>query len=164
MARVYLSIGSNIDREVNIRGGVEDLKKYFGELTLSRVYESESVGFKGDNFYNLVAALDTEIPVEEVSNILHDIEAEHGRTREGPRFSSRTLDIDLLTYNDLVTGDNGLELPRGEILKNAFVLWPLAEIAADEKHPVLLQSYGELWEAFDKVKQSLWPVAFQWEK
>lgn len=164
MARVYLSIGSNIDREVNIRGGVADLKKHFGELTLSRVYESESVGFDGDNFFNLVAALDTDLPVEDVSKMLHEIEAEHGRTREGPRFSSRTLDIDLLTYDDLVTSDNGLELPRGEILKNAFVLWPLAELAADERHPVLQQCYGELWDAFDKEKQSLWPVEFQWQK
>ena len=162
MARVYLSIGSNIDREVNIRGGVADLKNYFGELTLSRVYESESVGFDGDSFYNLVAAINTDDSVEAVSKIIHDIEAEHGRTREGPRFSSRTLDIDLLTYDNLVTRDNGLELPRDEITKNAFVLWPLAEIAADDQHPILKQTYGELWQAFDKEKQSLWPVEFQW--
>ena len=150
MARVYLSIGSNIDREVNIRGGVADLKKVFGEVSLSHVYESESVGFEGDNFYNLVAALDTEMPVEQVSKTLHEIEAEHGRTREGPRFSSRTLDIDLLTYDDLISNDNGLQLPRDEITKNAFVLWPLAEIAPDEKHPVLQQTYDELWQQFDK--------------
>lgn len=164
MARVYLSIGSNIDREVNIRGGVADLKKAFGEVTLSRVYESESVGFDGDSFYNLVAACDTEMPVEQVSQTLHEIEAQHGRTREGPRFSSRTLDIDLLTYDDLVTNDNGLQLPRDEISKNAFVLWPLAEIAPDDQHPVLKQSYGEMWANFDKDKQSLWPVEFQWGK
>lgn len=162
MARVYLSIGSNIDREANIRGGVVDLKKQYGAVTLSSVYESEPVGFDGDNFYNLVAAFDTDEPVEQVSQTLHAIEEAHGRTREGPRFSSRTLDIDLLTYDELVTRDHGLELPRDEITKNAFVLWPLAEIAADEKHPVLRQSYGELWAAFDKTRQSLWPVDFQW--
>ncbi len=164
MARVYLSIGSNIEREVNIRGGVADLKRIFGEVTLSRVYESESVGFAGDNFYNLVAAIDTEMTPREVSDTLHDIEAEHGRTREGPRFSSRTLDIDLLTYDDLVTNDSGLQLPRDEITKNAFVLWPLAEIAPEDRHPVLQQSYAEMWENFDKEKQSLWPVEFHWER
>lgn len=162
MARVYLSIGSNIDREVNIRGGVADLKRIFGELSLSRVFESKSVGFEGDNFYNLVAAFDTEMPVKEVSKTLHLIEAEHGRTREGPRFSSRTLDIDLLTYNDLVCNEGGLQLPREEITKNAFVLWPLAELAPDVSHPVLNQNYGELWENFDKEKQSLWPITFVW--
>jgi 2-amino-4-hydroxy-6-hydroxymethyldihydropteridine diphosphokinase len=162
MARVYLSIGSNIERERNIRGGVADLKRIFGTLTLSRVYESEPVGFEGDNFYNLVVAMDTEMPVEALSQTLHAIEAAHGRTREGPRFSSRTLDIDLLTYNDLVTRDHGLELPREEITKNAFVLWPLAEIAAAEQHPVVGQSYGALWAAFDRQQQSLWPVDFPW--
>lgn len=162
MTRVYLSIGSNIDRDENIRGGVADLKKIFGAVDLSRVYESESVGFDGDNFYNLVAAINTDMPVEQVSKTVHEIEADHGRTREGPRFSSRTLDIDLLTYDDLVTSENGLQLPRDEITKNAFVLWPLAEIAAEEKHPVLNQSYGDMWNSFDKDKQSLWPVEFQW--
>lgn len=162
MARVYLSIGSNIDREENIRGGVADLEKAFGKVTLSRVYESEPVGFDGDNFYNLVAAFDTDTPVKQVSQTLHTIEEAHGRTREGPRFSSRTLDIDLLTYDNLVTRDHGLELPRDEITKNAFVLWPLAEIAAADRHPVLQQTYGEMWNNFDKEKQSLWPVAFPW--
>jgi 2-amino-4-hydroxy-6-hydroxymethyldihydropteridine diphosphokinase len=164
MARVYLSIGSNIEREANIRGGVADLKRIFGALTLSRVYESEPVGFSGDNFYNLVVAFDTAMPVEGLSQLLHEIEDAHGRTREGPRLSSRTLDIDLLIYDDLVTRDHGLELPREEITRNAFVLWPLAEIAAAAQHPVLRQSYGELWQAFDKQQQSLWPVAFAWQE
>jgi 2-amino-4-hydroxy-6-hydroxymethyldihydropteridine diphosphokinase len=161
MAKVYVSIGSNIERDANIRGGVADLQKYFGELELSRVYESESVGFDGDNFYNLVAAFDTDEEVLTVARILHDIENDHGRTREGPRFSSRTLDIDMLLYDDVVLQEGKLELPRDEITKNAFVLWPLAEIAPDLKHPVLQKSYAELWEAFDKNKQPLWPVEFE---
>jgi 2-amino-4-hydroxy-6-hydroxymethyldihydropteridine diphosphokinase len=161
MARVYVSIGSNIDRETNIRGGVADLRKHFGELTLSAVYESEAVGFDGDNFYNLVAAFDTEQDVLAVAKTLHDIENAHGRTREGPRFSSRTLDIDMLLYDELVMKEGKLELPREEITKNAFVLWPLAEIAPELKHPVLQQSYAELWTAYDKDKQSLWPVEFE---
>jgi 2-amino-4-hydroxy-6-hydroxymethyldihydropteridine diphosphokinase len=161
MARVYVSIGSNIERDANIRGGVTDLKKYFGELELSRVYESESVGFDGDNFYNLVAAFDTDEDVLTVAKILHDIENDHGRTREGPRFSSRTLDIDMLLYDDAVMQQGKLELPRDEITKNAFVLWPLAEIAPDLEHPVLGTSYAEMWAAFDKDKQPLWPVEFE---
>lgn len=161
MTRVYVSIGSNIERDANIRGGVTDLQKYFGELELSRVYESEAVGFDGDNFFNLVAAFDTDEDVLTVAKILHDIENDHGRTREGPRFSSRTLDIDMLLYDDAVLQEGKLELPRDEITKNAFVLWPLAEIAPQLKHPVLKQSYAELWDAFDKNKQPLWPVEFE---
>jgi len=162
MARVYVSIGSNIDREANIRGGVADLRAHFGELELSQVYESASVGFDGDNFYNLVAAFDTDRDVLAVAKILHAIEDEHGRTREGPRFSSRTLDIDMLLYDDVVLKEGKLELPRDEITKNAFVLWPLAEIAPVREHPVLKQSYAALWEAFDKEKQPLWPIPFSW--
>lgn len=161
MARVYVSIGSNIDRDENIRGGVTGLQKYFGELELSRVYESEAVGFDGDNFFNLVAAFDTDEDVLTVAKILHDVENDHGRTREGPRFSSRTLDIDMLLYDELVLTEGKLELPRDEITKNAFVLWPLAEIAPHLKHPMLQQSYAELWDAFDKKKQPLWPVEFE---
>jgi 2-amino-4-hydroxy-6-hydroxymethyldihydropteridine diphosphokinase len=161
MARVYVSIGSNIDREANIRGGVADLQERFGELTLSSVYESEAVGFDGDNFYNLVAAFNTGLDVLEVAWALREIEDAHGRTREGPRFSSRTLDIDMLLYDELLLQQGKLELPREEITKNAFVLWPLAEIAPELEHPVLHQTYAELWAAFDKDKQSLWPVEFK---
>ncbi|MCW8918748.1 MAG: 2-amino-4-hydroxy-6-hydroxymethyldihydropteridine diphosphokinase [Gammaproteobacteria bacterium] len=163
MARVYLGIGSNIERERNIRGGVADLKGIFGTLTLSRVFESEPVGFSGDNFYNLVVAFDTEMPVEALSQTLHQIEAAHGRTREGPRLSSRTLDIDLLLYGDVVMREGRFELPRGEITQNAFVLWPLAEIAPDREHPLLHQRYAELWAAFDQARQPLWPVPFAWQ-
>ncbi len=162
MSRVYVSIGSNIERDKNIRGGVADLQAHFGALTLSAVYESESVGFDGDNFYNLVAAFETDEVVSKVAQTLHEIENAHGRTREGPRFSSRTLDIDMLLYDDLVMHDGKLELPRDEITKNAFVLWPLAEIAPDLKHPVLKKSFAELWAAFNKDKQPLWPVPFTW--
>ena len=161
MARVYVSIGSNIEREANIRGGVADLQERFGELTLSPVYESEAVGFDGDNFYNLVAAFDTGLDVLEVARVLREIEDAHGRTREGPRFSSRTLDIDMLLYDELLLQQGKLELPREEITKNAFVLWPLAEIAPELEHPVLHQTYAELWAAFDKEKQPLWPVEFE---
>jgi 2-amino-4-hydroxy-6-hydroxymethyldihydropteridine diphosphokinase len=68
-----------------------------------------------------------------------------------------------LLYNDLVLLEGKLELPRDEITKNAFVLWPLAEIAPELKHPVLHQSYTELWAAFDKDKQPLWPIPFLWQ-
>ncbi len=161
MARVYVSIGSNIEREKNVRAGVNDLKALYGVLQISSVFESESVGFDGENFYNLVVGFDTDEPVTEVVRHLREIEDAHGRTRTGPRFSSRTLDLDLLLYDDLVLNSDGIDIPRDEITKNAFVLWPLAELAPDAFHPGLQQSFAELWSEFDKDRQRLWSVPFE---
>jgi len=160
MPVIYISLGSNIDREQNTRSGVQALRDAFGELELSSVYESEAVGFEGDAFYNMVIACSVDVPVMQVNRILRDIEDSYGRDRSGPKFSSRTLDLDLLLYDDLVIEQDGLVLPRGEILKNAFVLWPLAEIAPDLVHPLAGKSYAQLWQAFDKSKESLYPIEF----
>ncbi|HLS98878.1 MAG: 2-amino-4-hydroxy-6-hydroxymethyldihydropteridine diphosphokinase [Porticoccaceae bacterium] len=162
MARVYLSIGSNIDQRRHILACLDALAAHFGELILSSVYESEAVGFGGDNFYNLVAGVDTELPVAALAPLLRRIENDNGRRRDGPRFSSRTLDIDILTWDDLAGEVDGVVLPREEVLDNAFVLWPLAEIAAGERHPVVGKTYGELWTAYDKAGQRLWPIDFSW--
>ncbi len=160
MATIYVSLGSNINREENTRAGIAALKQVFGKLTLSSVYESEAVGFEGDAFYNMVIACEVSTAVHETNQLLRNIEDAHGRDRSGPKFSSRTLDLDLLVYDDLILDEKGLKLPRGEILKNAFVLWPLAEIAPSLKHPETMTSYAELWAAFDKSKESLKPIKF----
>jgi 2-amino-4-hydroxy-6-hydroxymethyldihydropteridine diphosphokinase len=158
VARVYLSLGSNIEPERHIRAGIEDLRAQFGPLRISTVFESEPVGFSGNNFYNLVVGLDTAATVASVAQALRAIEDRHGRVRSGPRFSSRTLDIDLLLYDDVIVNEGGLVLPRTEITQNAFVLCPLAEIAPEGIHPVLRRSFRALWEEFDKTRQRLWPV------
>lgn len=163
MPRVFLSLGSNIDREHNIRSAVKALRERFGTLELSQVYESEAVGFEGDAFYNLVAVFDSDEDVHAINRALGGIEDSHGRDRSGPRFSSRTLDIDLLLYDDLVLDENGLRLPRGEITRNAFVLLPLAELAPEVRHPLDGRRYAELWAAFDAPAQKLWPVPFDFD-
>ena len=161
MAWVYISLGSNIDREALTRSGVSALRKQYGDLLLSSVYESEAVGFDGESFYNMVIALQTQDDVRTVSQTLRRIEDEHGRDRSGPRFSSRTLDLDLLLYDDLIINEKKLQIPRDEILQRAFVLWPMAEIAADLVHPLVKKTYGELWAEFDKNKEKLEPIEFE---
>lgn len=163
MASVFVSIGSNINREQNIRAALDALQTHFGALMLSSVYESEAVGFDGDNFFNLVAAFETSLPVGELSVLLKKIEDDNGRCRTGPKFSGRTLDIDILTYDRLCGQIDGVKLPREEILYNAFVLLPLAEIAPELSHPETGESYARLWQGYNKEQQKLWPVEFQWQ-
>ncbi len=162
MAWIFVSVGSNIQRDANIRHGVAALRNDFTDVRLSTVYESEAVGFSGENFYNLVVRASTHHDAFTVAAILRRIEDQFARNRKSPRFSSRTLDLDLLLYDDLVIEQDGLSLPRQEISNNAFVLEPLAEIAGDQRHPVSGERYQDLWRAFDKASQPLWPIAFPW--
>jgi len=158
MARVYVSIGSNIEREPNIRAAVRALRDHFGTLTLSSVYENQPIGFEGENFYNLVAALDTNEPPEAVNSILHDIERRLGRRRGPSRFSSRTIDLDLLLYDNLISEQTNLHLPRREIDEYACVLRPLAELAPEARHPRSGKTFAVLWAQFDQTAQPLTPV------
>lgn len=155
MPRVYLGLGSNIDREKNLRGAVRALEEHFGDVLVSPVYESEAVGFEGDPFYNLVVAIDTDKPVGELAAELRAIEEAWGRDRLAPKFSSRTLDIDILTWGNACGEIDGVSLPRDEILKHAFVLKPLADLAGNDRHPETIRPYAEHWEAFDHSRQPL---------
>lgn len=161
MARIYISIGSNIDAEKNIRLAIHALQDHYGKLILSSVYESEAVGFDGDNFLNLVAGVNTDEDVHTVVKNLRKIEDDNGRDRCGPRFSPRTVDLDLLLYDDLVLKEDGLELPRDEITKNAFVLLPLEEIAPQLIHPVSGNTMCDHWMSFDQNSQKLWTIDFK---
>ncbi len=163
MHRIYISIGSNIEPARHVRLAIAALHEYYGALIISSVYESEAVGFEGENFYNLVVGLDTEQAVNTVNRTLHEIEDRYGRERSGPRFSARTIDLDLLLYDDLILQQDKLVLPREEILQNAFVLWPLAEIAPTLIHPLSHKPMSELWARFEKDRQQLKPIAFSWD-
>lgn len=148
----YVSIGGNINKDIYIPAGLKALKKLFGDLIISSVYESEPVGFLGESFYNLVIAFDTDSAVTNIAQQLRDIESDNGRIRNTEKFSSHTLDLDLILYGDLITDtNNGLHIPRKEIEQYAFVLEPLAEIAPTLQHPISLISYEKMWEKFDKT-------------
>jgi len=164
MARIYIGVGSNIERERYLRAGVRAMAQVFRQLRCSAVYESQAVGFDGDDFYNLVVEANTDLPLEAVMGLLRDIELAHGRTVDARKFSSRTLDLDLLSYDAQVLVEP-VVLPRPEILTNAFVLRPFTELAPDWQHPLAGQSLAELWQAYDAAQQplrrvelALWPA------
>lgn len=163
MPWVWVSIGSNQARERSIRGAVAALRERYGPLKRSRVYESEAVGFAGEPFLNLVAGFETDEPVGAINSALRAIEDAMGRVRGPEKFAPRTLDLDLLTYGDAVGDVDGYALPRDEILRYAFVLGPLAEVAGEECYPPTGEIYRALWAGFDQAAQPIEPVPFDFE-
>lgn len=165
MSQVYVSIGSNINREEMIRSCIASLNEVFGEPTKSSVYESISVGFEGDNFLNMVVGFTADDHVELVEK-LRGIEQAHGRTREEKKYASRTLDLDLLLFGNEDLHDKGIDVPRAEISRYAFVLGPLAELIPEKVHPTTGKTFADMWSEFCVERpteaDSIWPVSFHW--
>ncbi|HSB95162.1 MAG TPA: 2-amino-4-hydroxy-6-hydroxymethyldihydropteridine diphosphokinase [Spongiibacteraceae bacterium] len=161
MTQVFIGIGSNIERGAHITAALDRLAAEFGDVLLSPVYESEAIGFSGAAFFNLVARIDTELSVGELVALLRGIERANGHGGNTPKFSDRSLDLDLLTYGDVNGVVDNIALPRADIVDYAYVLWPLADIAGDALHPALGISYRALKQKFTAA-QKLWPVSFLW--
>lgn len=158
MAKVYLGLGSNIDAERNLRVGVNELRRRYGDLELSRVYESKAVGFDGADFLNLVVGLETEHDPAAIEIAIENIHELAGRHRGEEKFAARALDIDLLLYGELVQEGSSPRLPRADILAYSFVLRPLAEIAPETVHPVTGKTLSRHWQEFDRASHPLTPM------
>lgn len=160
MPLCFISIGSNINREHNISSALKILQCEFSNLTYSSVYESASFGFSGNAFLNLVISFYSEYRPAHIAMQLKNIEARHQRVRSQDKFSSRTLDLDLLLYDQEIINAESLTIPHSDILNYAFVLEPLAEIAPDRHHPIKNICYQKLWQALDKSKVNQQKVAY----
>ena len=155
MARVYLSLGSNQEPHRHLRAALAQLRARFGQVEVSPAYRSAAVGFAGADFVNLAVGLDTELEPQALNDWLHALEDRLGRRRDVPRYSDRTLDIDIVLYGDrVIDGPGHLQVPRAE-LQHAFVLRPLADIAPDFRHPVSGQRMAALWAAFPHEREPL---------
>ena len=156
---IYLGLGSNVEREKHLCAGLDALDGFLTQIACSPVFESQPVGIKSGPFFNLVVSAKTHLPLAELSRRLKLIEADNGRYAHDR--IGLPLDIDVLFYGDLVGDFQGLVLPRAEILKNAFVLWPLSLIAPDKVHPSVGKTLAQIW-AGAQIDQMLEPASFEW--
>ncbi len=154
MAIVFLDIGSNIDREENIQSCVDQLRADFKGIIFSKAYESEAFGFDGEPFINLSAKLETDLSFKTLNKYLKTLENKHARKRDDEKFIDRTLDVDILLYDDLILQPE-IDLPRAEILKFPFVLFPLSEVAGDVIHPLEKITINEIVKATKLDKTSI---------
>jgi len=162
VTRVYLGLGSNIQRERHLGMALDELATLLTALHCSPVFESEAVGIRSAPFLNLVVAGDTDLDPATLSQALKAIETRSGRY--APDRQGLPLDIDILLYGELTGEVAGLTLPRAEILRNAFVLWPLALLAGERRHPDSGRRFDELWQEMrGQTTQVLRPVSFLWK-
>ena len=155
MPAVYVAAGSNIEPERNLARAVAELARQFPGARFSPWYRNRAIGFAGEDFVNLVAGFDTGRPVSEVLDRLHAIETLCGRPRAAPRWAPRSMDLDVLLYGDLVCDEPGLKLPRPDLLRRAYMLGPLAQLAPALVHPTAQLTIGELWRRFDRSAHPL---------
>ena len=147
--QVYLGLGSNVDARNKLAAGIAALRDRFGEVECSPVYRSEAVGFEGEDFLNACCRIETEMKPEALKAWLTELEDYHGRQRDLPKFADRTLDIDILLFGDRIGTFGELVLPRGEILKYAHVLKPLADLAPELEHPETGKTFARHWAEFE---------------
>lgn len=159
LTQVFLGLGSNVEREKHLHAGLDALAGFLQNMQCSAVFESQAVGIKSGPFFNLVVVASTDLPLVDLTRRLKLIEADNGRYAQDRK--GLPLDIDVLFYGDWVGDFDGLVLPRAEILRNAFVLWPLSLIAPDKLHPSVGMTLGQIW-AEAQIDQVLAPAAFEW--
>ncbi len=162
MTAVFVAAGSNVEPVANLRRALDELDRHYPGLRCSRAYRNRALGFEGDDFVNLALGFETDEGVHEVVGRLQQAEGACGRARNDPRWAPRAMDLDILLYGDLVCDEPGLRLPRPDLVRRAYMLGPMAELAPEIVHPVLGSTMGELWSAFDRDAHGMQPVELGW--
>ncbi len=155
MVDVYVAAGSNIAPERYLARALELLGAQYAPLRVSPAYRNRAVGFEGDDFINLVVGFTTDEPLTRVRERLQSIESQCDRPPNAAKWAARSMDLDILLYGDLVSTEPGYLLPRPDLIKRAYMLKPLADIAPDLVHPTAKKTIGELWRDFDQGAHAL---------
>lgn len=158
MPEGYIAAGSNIEPGPRLRQALALLGQAFGPLTVSPAYRNAAVGFAGDDFVNLAVGFHAGLKVREVIAQLQAIELTCGRPREAPKWAPRAMDLDIVLYGALVCNEPGLTLPRPDLVRRAYMLKPMVDIAPDLIHPTLHRTLADLWAAFEPGAHRLTPV------
>mgnify|MGYP000398011009 CR=1 FL=1 len=144
---VYISLGSNKgDRFKNLQSAINLIYNKIGRVDIiSKVYNNPAFGFKSDDFLNTCIRVETEFTATQVLNKLLAIEKELGRKRSKKSgYESRTIDLDIIFYDDAIIASKKLQVPHPEMHKRKFVLQPLFDIAPNQMHPELQKKVSEL--------------------
>jgi 2-amino-4-hydroxy-6-hydroxymethyldihydropteridine diphosphokinase len=163
VTQVLVAAGSNVAPLENLRRALDVLAAHYPGLRCSRAYRNRAVGFEGEDFVNLVVALDTDDDLATVIRHLHAAEAACGRARNAPKWAPRSMDLDILLYGDRVCEESGLVLPRPDLVRRAYMLGPAAELAPDAVHPTLRRTLADLWRAFARDEHTLVPIDLGWQ-
>ncbi len=146
MHQVYLSLGSNIQPEVNLPRAIELLQDQGEIRKVSGAWESEAVGSDGPNFLNACVLFTTSLSQTEVKEkIIHPIETTLGRKRSADKYAPRPIDIDIILFDEQSYDD--------KYWKQAFVVVPLAEIHPEYRNPI---SHEKIVETAARLLQKIW--------
>jgi 2-amino-4-hydroxy-6-hydroxymethyldihydropteridine diphosphokinase len=159
MTAVYVAAGSNVEPERNLARACAEVARLWPDARFSRAYRNVAVGFEGPDFINLVIGFTTNQPLAQVLAQLHAIEIDCGRPRNAPKWASRTMDLDILLFGDLIEKTAEYTVPRPDLIKRPFMLGPMAEMAPDVRHPLANKTIAELWSEFDRASHVMTPVA-----
>jgi 2-amino-4-hydroxy-6-hydroxymethyldihydropteridine diphosphokinase len=161
MPAIYVAAGSNIDPMRNLRTAINAIKRRVGDIQISRAYRNAAVGFEGPDFINLVIGFEAELTLTEVMSILQAVEGLCGRPRNAPKFEPRAMDLDVLLFGDMICATHAITLPRPDLIKRAYMLGPLAELAPQRVHPTLRRTIEDLWQGFDQSAHPLTVVELE---
>ena len=157
--RVFVAAGSNVEPRAHLRRALAALRGLYPDLEVSPAYANPAVGFEGDDFVNLVVGFTTDEPLESLIEHLRGVETLCGRPRDAPKWAPRSMDLDILLVGDVVGSYPGVVLPRPDLLRRAFMLGPLADLAPGLVHPTAGRTIAELWRTFDTAGHVLRPVS-----